>query len=54
MVRPNRKGFEANKLKNKLAFVPSDTALNLFSDVRVPKEISSERPESDSSSSWSF
>jgi len=37
-VETDRKGFEANKLKNKLGIRASDTAEISFSDVRVPKE----------------
>ena len=37
-VETDRKGFEANKLKNKLGIRASDTAEITFSDVRVPKE----------------
>jgi alkylation response protein AidB-like acyl-CoA dehydrogenase len=37
-VETNRKGYEANKLKNKLGIRASDTAEISFSDVRVPKE----------------
>jgi alkylation response protein AidB-like acyl-CoA dehydrogenase len=36
-VETNRKGYEANKLKNKLGIRASDTAEISFSDVRVPK-----------------
>jgi len=38
IVETNRKGYEANKLKNKLGLRASDTAEVSFSDVRVPKE----------------
>jgi alkylation response protein AidB-like acyl-CoA dehydrogenase len=38
LVETNRKGYEANKLKNKLGLRASDTAEISFSDVRVPKE----------------
>jgi len=38
MVETDRKGFEANKLKNKLGLRASDTAEISLSDVRVPKE----------------
>jgi alkylation response protein AidB-like acyl-CoA dehydrogenase len=38
IVETDRKGFEANKLKNKLGLRASDTAEISFSDVRVPKE----------------
>jgi acyl-CoA dehydrogenase len=37
-VETDRKGYEANKLKNKLGIRASDTAEISFSDVRVPKE----------------
>jgi acyl-CoA dehydrogenase len=37
-VETDRKGFEANKLKNKLGIRASDTAEIAFNDVRVPKE----------------
>jgi alkylation response protein AidB-like acyl-CoA dehydrogenase len=37
-VETDRKGFEANKLKNKLGIRASDTAEISFNDVRVPKE----------------
>jgi len=37
-VETDRRGFEANKLKNKLGIRASDTAEISFSDVRVPKE----------------
>jgi len=36
-VETDRKGYEANKLKNKLGIRASDTAEISFSDVRVPK-----------------
>jgi len=38
VVETDRKGYEANKLKNKLGLRASDTAEISFSDVRVPKE----------------
>jgi acyl-CoA dehydrogenase len=38
LVETNRKGYEANKLKDKLGLRASDTAEISFSDVRVPKE----------------
>jgi alkylation response protein AidB-like acyl-CoA dehydrogenase len=37
-VETDRKGYEANKLRNKLGIRASDTAEISFSDVRVPKE----------------
>ncbi len=37
-VETDRKGFEANKLKNKLGIRASDTAEISFNEVRVPKE----------------
>lgn len=37
-VETDRKGFEANKLKNKLGIRASDTAEIALNDVRVPKE----------------
>ena len=37
-VETDRKGYEANKLKNKLGIRASDTAEISFSDVRVPRE----------------
>jgi alkylation response protein AidB-like acyl-CoA dehydrogenase len=37
-VETDRKGYEANKLKNKLGIRASDTAEISFSDVRVPQE----------------
>ncbi len=37
-VETNRKGFEANKLKNKLGIRASDTAEIALNDVRVPRE----------------
>jgi alkylation response protein AidB-like acyl-CoA dehydrogenase len=37
-VETDRKGFEANKLKNKLGIRASDTAEISFNDVRVPGE----------------
>ena len=37
-IETDRKGFEANKLKNKLGIRASDTAEISFSDVRIPKE----------------
>jgi acyl-CoA dehydrogenase len=37
-VETDRKGYEANKLKNKLGIRASDTTEITFSDVRVPKE----------------
>ncbi len=37
-VETDRKGFEANKLKNKLGIRASDTAEISFNDVRVPRE----------------
>src|SRR3990172_11649790 len=37
-VETDRKGFEANKLKNKLGIRASDTAELSFSDVRAPRE----------------
>ena len=36
-VETDRKGFEANKLKDKLGIRASDTAEISFSDVRVPR-----------------
>lgn len=36
MVETDRKGFEANKLKNKLGIRASDTAELAFNDLRVP------------------
>jgi acyl-CoA dehydrogenase len=38
LVETDRKGYEANKLKDKLGLRASDTAEISFSDVRVPKE----------------
>ncbi len=38
MVETDRKGFEANKLKNKLGIRASDTAELAFNNVRVPTE----------------
>jgi alkylation response protein AidB-like acyl-CoA dehydrogenase len=38
VVETDRKGYEANKLKNKLGLRASDTAEISFSDVRVPRE----------------
>lgn len=38
VVETDRKGFEANKLKNKLGIRASDTAELSFNDVRVPRE----------------
>jgi len=38
VVETDRKGYEANKLKNKLGLRASDTAEISFSDVRVAKE----------------
>lgn len=38
IVETDRKGYEANKLKNKLGLRASDTAEISFSDVRVPRE----------------
>lgn len=38
IVEPPRKGFEANKLRNKLGIRASDTAELTFSDLRVPAE----------------
>jgi alkylation response protein AidB-like acyl-CoA dehydrogenase len=38
IVETDRKGYEANKLKNKLGIRASDTAEISFSDVRVPRE----------------
>ncbi|MFH0845501.1 MAG: acyl-CoA dehydrogenase family protein, partial [Pseudomonadota bacterium] len=38
IVEPPAKGFEANKLKNKLGIRASDTAELTFSDLRVPTE----------------
>src|SRR5512136_53170 len=38
VVETNCKGYEANKLKNKLGLRASDTAEISFSDVRVPRE----------------
>lgn len=38
MVETNRKGFEANKLKNKLGIRASDTAEIVLNDVQVPRE----------------
>jgi alkylation response protein AidB-like acyl-CoA dehydrogenase len=38
VVETDRKGYEANKLKNKLGLRASDTTEISFSDVRVPKE----------------
>jgi alkylation response protein AidB-like acyl-CoA dehydrogenase len=38
IVETDRKGFEANKLKNKLGIRASDTAEISLSDVKVPKE----------------
>jgi alkylation response protein AidB-like acyl-CoA dehydrogenase len=37
-VETDRRGFEANKLKNKLGVRASDTAEISFNDVRVPRE----------------
>jgi alkylation response protein AidB-like acyl-CoA dehydrogenase len=37
-VETDRKGYEANKLKNKLGLRASDTTEISFTDVRVPKE----------------
>jgi alkylation response protein AidB-like acyl-CoA dehydrogenase len=37
-VETDRKGYEANKLKNKLGIRASDTAEISFNEVRVPKE----------------
>jgi alkylation response protein AidB-like acyl-CoA dehydrogenase len=37
-VETDRKGYEANKLKNKLGIRASDTTEISFNDVRVPKE----------------
>jgi alkylation response protein AidB-like acyl-CoA dehydrogenase len=37
-VETDQKGYEANKLKNKLGIRASDTTEITFSDVRVPKE----------------
>ncbi|NIS67729.1 MAG: acyl-CoA dehydrogenase [Proteobacteria bacterium] len=37
-IETDRKGFEANKLKNKLGIRASDTAEISLNDVRVPKE----------------
>jgi alkylation response protein AidB-like acyl-CoA dehydrogenase len=37
-VETDRKGFEANKLKNKLGIRASDTAEISFNEVRVPRE----------------
>lgn len=37
-VETDRRGFEANKLKNKLGIRASDTAEIAFNDVRVPRE----------------
>jgi acyl-CoA dehydrogenase len=37
-VETDRKGYEANKLKNKLGIRASDTTEISFTDVRVPKE----------------
>jgi alkylation response protein AidB-like acyl-CoA dehydrogenase len=37
-VETDRKGYEANKLKNKLGIRASDTTEITFSDVRVPKK----------------
>jgi acyl-CoA dehydrogenase len=38
LVESDRKGFEANKLHNKLGIRASDTAELFFKDVRVPQE----------------
>jgi len=38
LVETDRKGYEANKLRDKLGLRASDTAEISFSDVRVPKE----------------
>jgi acyl-CoA dehydrogenase len=38
LVEPDRKGFQANKLKNKLGIRASDTAELVFDNVRVPAE----------------
>jgi len=38
IVEPHMKGFQANKLKNKLGIRASDTAELVFNDVRVPAE----------------